>query len=299
MNEEGAAREPGLGNMLFGYVLLGLQPLPVVLLAREGIGSAEVVGARFGLSLLFIGIICLIRGRGVTTKNPKMLTLRGLLGGCAVLLYFYSIQNAGASRGTLLNYTYPLWANLISVFFGQRPALGFWGGLAVALLGVWLVVVPEEGWGSRPLGTGELAGLGSAIFAGAAVLTIKQLRRTDESLTIIASFSLCGLLMSLFFFDDAPLHRFAEPPVASLGALVGALAFVGHVFFTRGYRGMSVQHATVLSLIVPLIATLVGIFFLGERYTPRVGIGAGLILAATGFVLLKKGGDSPVRRPAI
>lgn len=296
MRDENARAEPGLGNMMLGYGLLGLQPLPVVLLSEEGVGSAEAVCARFGLSLLFIFAICWIRGRGLSTHQPRTLALRGLLGGCAVLLYFHSIQNAGAARGTLLNYTYPIWANLFSIFLGRRAAPTFWIGLAVTLLGLWLVVVPEDGWGTRPFGDGELAGVASAMFAGAAVLTIKQLRETDESLTIIASFSVCGFLLSLFFFEDAPLSRLTEPRSLLLGLAVGAVAFLGHVFFTRGYRGMSVQHATLLSLSVPLIAAVVGILFLGESYSLRFGVGGGLMLTSTGFVLLGTRGENPIRR---
>lgn len=280
--------EPGLGNMTLGYILLGLQPLPVALLSQKGVGPAETVFARFFLGLFFIAAICIARKRFLTTQQPGILLLRGLLGGTAVLLYFTSIQNSGAARGTLLNYTYPVWANLFSVFLGRRPSAWFWLGLAVALLGLWLLIVPESGWGSAPFGIGEASGMASAFLSGAAVLTVKQLRKTDETLTILASFSVCGLLLSLFFFEGNSLALLLAPEALLLGIAVAVIAFFGHLFFTRGYRGMTVQNATVLSLSVPVVAAFVGVALLGERLSARLVLGGFLILLSTAAVLLQK-----------
>lgn len=288
MGSSEAKPDPGLQSMMLGYLLLGLQPLPVALLSKHGVGAAETVFARFALGLVFIGVICTVRRRGLSTLQPGMLLLRGLLGGAAVLLYFFSIQNAGAARGTLLNYTYPIWANLFSIFLGRRPPPSFFLGFGVALVGLWLLIVPPRGFGSEPFGVGEASGLGSALLAGAAVLTIKQLRRTDESLTIIASFSACGLLMSVFLFDCDALTVFLQPEPRRLGIMVGILAFLGHVFFTRGYRGMNIEHATLLSLSVPVTAAFVGVVFLEESFSPRIALGGLLILLSTAAVLLQK-----------
>src|SRR5690606_17167664 len=196
-----------------------------------------------------------------------------------------SIQLAGAARGTLLNYTYPLWANLFGALFGQRPSPKFWLCLLLSLGGLWLVVVPESGLGNFKIGLGELCGLGSAFFAGGAVLTIKQLRNTDESLTIIASFTVFGLLMSLPLLEASRARALTEPGALLLALLVGVLAFVGHLFFTRGYRGVNIPEATLLSLVVPIVASLAGIFLLGEEATFRFWSGAALILGSTIAVL--------------
>lgn len=277
--------------MLLGYFLLGLQPLPVALLSQRGVGAAETVFARFALGVLFIAAICLFRKRWLGTSQPGMLLLRGVLGGSAVLLYFFSIQTSGAARGTLLNYTYPVWANLFSIFLGRRPSGAFWVGLGIALLGLWLLLVPAGGLGNKPFGVGEAAGLASAFISGAAVLTVKQLRKTDETLTILASFSMCGLFMSLFFFEGDSLARLKSTESLLLGLVVGIIAFLGHLFFTRGYRGMNVQHATLLSLTVPVVASVVGLAFLDEKVSLRLGLGGLLVLVSTASVLLEKSAE--------
>lgn len=285
MSEQPSARVPGVGNLLLGYVLLGLQPLPVALLKAADVGSAGVMAARFSVAALAIVFVCALRRAGLKTAQPRVLVLRGCLGAGAVLLYFTSIHEAGAARGTLLNYTYPIWANLFAWGLGKSPSRGYWVGLGFALCGLWFVVTPAQGWSSAAIGYGELAGLGSAILAGGAVVTIKQLRKTDESLTIIAAFSAFGLLLSLPLVSASDLKSLAAPEALGLAALVGLVAFFGHVFFTRGYRGASVEHATLLSLIVPLVAALGGILILGEKFSARLLMGGMMIVSASCITL--------------
>jgi drug/metabolite transporter (DMT)-like permease len=274
--------------MLVGYVLLGLQPLPVKALGQSGWSAPWVVVARFAFSVVAIALICAVRRRGLSTKQPGVLFLRGLFGGIAVTLYFTAIQLAGAGPGTILNYTYPLWANVFAVLFlGHRVRRMFWFLLLAALAGVWLIVDPMShvlGGASEHLG--ELSGVVSAIAAGAAVLCIKRLRETDESLTIVASFSVLGLLISLpLALVPSALAPAPGTPVFgaaewALAFATGALAFGGHIYFTRGYRGTSVQLGTALSLSVPAIAALAGALLLAEPLGARFLMGGALVLGA-------------------
>jgi drug/metabolite transporter (DMT)-like permease len=282
--------------MTAGYGLLGLQPLPVAWLASAGFATAATVFSRFLFSALIISLICVVRRRWLKTGNPRVLLLRGLFGGTAVLLYFYSIGHAGAARGTLLNYTYPFWANLMAWSFGKRPPRAFWPILGLATAGVWCLLYPEEGWGAQGIGLGELAGLGSAICAGAAVLAIKKLRETDESLTIVMAFSICGMLIALPLvpLTDA-LNRLHTTDVATAALLVGVLSFVGHVLFTRGYRGVTLASGTLLSLLVPLVASAGGILYLSEPASPRFFLGAGMIFSALVLSVL----SNARRRPSV
>ncbi len=280
--------EPGIKYLLAGYVFLALQPIAVRLLTEKGWSAASTVFARFAFSACAILVICIVRKKGLQTKNWRLLFLRGILGGAAVLLYFTSIQYAGAARGTLLNYTYPLWANLFSYFLGKKLGSHFWLALGVALMGTFLVVWPDQGWGDSSVGLGEAAGLASAFLAGGAVLTIKKLRETDEALTIIASFTFFGLLMSLpladFEFARSSLHRV---DVSLAASAVGLLAFFGHWLFTKGYRGASLQEATLLSLLVPLLAAFSGIVFLQEEFSFRFALGGFFILSSLAIVFFR------------
>lgn len=257
-------------TMLLGYVLLGLVPVLVKSLRGLGWNAAQTVVARFVVACVCIGVIVALRRRWLVARNRKLLVLRGVLGGAAVLLFFTSVQLAGAGVGTLLNYTYPVWANVFAVvLLKRRPFAGFWPLLLLALVGLLLVVEPQ--WGAPQLG--ELAGVGSAMLAGGAVLCIKQLRETDSSLIIIWSFSVIGLALSLPLALLDTLNSPLDPPRVDLNAgllllCTGAFSFLGHVFFTRGYKHTSLQLGSVLALTVPTVAVLSGWLFLHEALAP-------------------------------
>ena len=286
--------------MLAGYVLLGTVP-PLVRAARSlNVSSTELVLIRFVGGSLLVLLIARATASALSTQQPRLLLLRGLLGACAVQLYFLGIQLAGAGVGTLLNYSYPLWANLLGLFFGERPPPRFWPLLALAFVGIYLVVDPLV----SGIGLGELAGLLSAVFAGGAVLSIKRLRRTDGELVIVGSFSLLGA------FVAAPIWLLSGPQEGLLTAgfpleayatavAVAVLAFFGQLLFTRGYKGTSLQWGTMLSLTVPLVATLLGAIFLNEQLSPRFLIGGSLVLASCAALAFKATATTPVPVPPI
>lgn len=282
-------------DLVLGYGLLGLQPVFVRVLSTEKLSPLETVWIRFTITAGCIGLWCLVAFRRLTTQQPAWLVARGLLGAVAVYLYFSSVASVGAARATLLNYTYPFWANLLAVLFGARPSPRFWLGLCVAFLGVIIVVLPMDADLSWRLARGDMQGLASAVLSGAAVLVVKQLRKTDDSLTIVASFTLGGLLMSSW---DHPvsdtLHILIDPGYAWAAWGVGLSSFFGHLLFTRGYRGATVQQATLLSLMVPVIASALGVLVLGEPFQMRFALGASLVLFALSFVA--RGADPGLER---
>ncbi|HEY6723894.1 MAG TPA: DMT family transporter [Polyangiaceae bacterium] len=278
--------------MLLGYLFLGLAPVLVRSARDVGWNAPFTVVARFGLASVFIVFIAAARRRWLTTNNRWLLIWRGIFGGLAVLLYFTSVQLTGAGVGTLLNYTYPIWANVFgAVFLGQRGFRGFWALLAVAVAGVYLVIDPV--WTQLP-SFGELAGIVSAMLAGAAVLCIKKLRETDESLSIIWSFSVFGLLFSVPVAVLDTLASTKPLPWSDLHGwwllvLTGVFSFLGHVYFTRGYKHTSLQLGSVLALTVPVVAVLCGWWFLDEPLSPTFVAGGLLILAASAWIGIRDG----------
>lgn len=271
-------------TMMVGFALLGLVPVMVKSARTVGFDAPHTVAARFFVACMCIALWVFVSGYRMRTENRPLLLLRGLLGGVAVLLFFTSIQLAGAGVGTLLNYTYPIWANVFGVIFlRQHPVRGFWLLLVLALVGVYLVIDPSFG----KLHFGEVAGICSAMLAGGGVLCIKKLRETDDSLVIILSFSVIGFLFS------APLAAWAElsgrsatpwsdPWGWSLVLAAGLFSLFGHVYFTRGYKHTSLQLGSVLSLTVPIIAVLSGWLILGEVLAPGFLAGGALIVGCCG-----------------
>ena len=280
--------------MAVGFLLLGIQPVFLKLALERGFTTPESVALRFAISLGLVVPVALWSRQSLRTQQPVVWLMRGILGGLAVLLYFESVRLVGAGLGTLLNYTYPVWANLLSFLIGERPSRMIWLALPLAILGTVLVVAPH---GPGGVGRGEIAGLTSAALGGAAIVCIKRLRRTDGELTIISSFSTVGLLLALpalpwFAGGDAGQSAAEARPVDGLtwcfAILVGLLSFYGHLYFTRGYKETTIQLGTVLSLIVPALAATLGWLVLGEHLPASALAGAGLIGLAVILIALRE-----------
>lgn len=278
------AKTPFMGDLLMGYVLLGMQPITVGALSPQHLSAMETVFLRFSWGAVVIVLLCAVRRRFLFTRQPLLLALRGVLGAVAVFLYFSAVAEVGPARATLLNYTYPLWANVVSFLLGARPKATFWMSLAVATLGVAILLWPAERHGDFWLEAGDIKGLLSAIVAGGSVLVVKKLRQTDDALTIVGAFTAGGLLIS---FPSVSLARTTQalfsPHLGWAAWGLGLTSFLGHLFFTRGYKGATVEQATVLSLLVPIVASALGILVLGEKLGLRFWIGAFLVVLALAY----------------
>lgn len=267
--------------MQLGYIAFGFVPVCVSVANRAGWNTGSVVVARFTITCLCVILAALATRQSLRTANIKLLFLRGFLGGAAVLGYFGAVQETGAGIGTLLNNTHALWASVLAVLvLHEKPFRGFGVILLIAMIGIWLVINPSV----ERFGWGEMVGLLSGALAGAAILCVKELRKTDSALTILFSFAVAGLICGL----PLAIHDWLRAPVVASNALngwlalvgVGVLSFVAQFLYTQGYKDTSVQVGSVLSLTTPVIASWMGWFFLDEPLGPRYIAGASLTLGA-------------------
>lgn len=265
--------------MLLGYLLLSGMPVFVRLVGLKGWGAASTTAVRFALGVVFVLVTLGTTPLRLATRRPLVLFLRGAFGGLAVLFYFLSVQQTGAGMGTLLNYTHAIWSNLLGlVLLRQRPKGHFWLLLGLAMAGLWLVINPRL----DTFDWGKIYGLLSGLLGGAAILCIKELRKTDSALTIMASFTGVGFLLACLGLPFEPVTQVDRWQASTLTYLfvIALLSFGGQLLFTHGYGKTSLAHGGLLSLLVPVLATLSGWAVLGEPLTLRYAVGASLVLTA-------------------
>jgi drug/metabolite transporter (DMT)-like permease len=244
--------------------------------AAARLPGAEVAFVRFAVGCLCSGLVAL-RGQ-LRAHNKVGLLLRGVLGGSAVLCYFLAIEHLPVGVATLLNYTQPIftvfWATLL-----LREALDVraLGALALTSVGVVLVVRGSNG-GSAPLGFGtwELVGLLSAVISGAAVATIREVRRTDGSWEIFAAFCLVGAAITA---PPAFAHWVAPSAFEWwVMLLVGGLSVAAQLGMTYSLRFVSAAVAGIISQLTPVGALVGGALVLGEGVSGLAVAGAGTTL---------------------
>lgn len=274
--------------MMTANLFLGSVPILVRIAGRWDVPSSEIAFIRFAMGCLGVGVWVVLGFGRLELHERRGLLIRGIFGGLSATFYFYAIQSSSAGKGALLNCTYTLWANIFAVLIlREHPPRGFWPLLGIASVGLALVLNPSfatTNWG-------DVFGLASGITGGAAVYSLKQLRRNTNSLSIFGSFTLFGALFAVV----PPLTSSAfgthgtvwiVPPSAAWFALfgVGFAGMAGQMFFTYGYGYTSIALGTLMSMSVPAIAAVGGFTLLGEPLTPHFMLGAALILVACGVL---------------
>src|SRR5262249_48595947 len=173
-----------------------------------------------------------------------------------------SIEHLPVGLATLLNYTSPIFTVLwAALFLGERV-----GPLAIAALGVTtfgVALVVKGDLGALALGPWVLVGILGSVLSGAAVATIREVRRSDGPWEIFASFCIVGALVTGPF----AARRWVHGGLREWGLMlaVGIFALTGQVLMTWSLRYLKVGIAGIIMQLTPVCALVLGWLILGEH----------------------------------
>jgi drug/metabolite transporter (DMT)-like permease len=277
----------GITLLVFAAFLFALMALCTRLVAGR-LSVGQVVCARFLIGLLVLAVLYPAKKSRPRIPRPGMWAARGLLGGVAVYLYFVALEQLSVGPAVLLNSCWPICAALFGLLFlGERLSNHLVVGLIATTLGAGLVIWSTvRDTAGLSLGWGAWAGALSAVASGAAVVTLRSLRRDTDASTIFLSFCLFGFLCGLPFAlqDWRPLGWDVVLPL--LG--VGLTAAVGQLVFTYALAFVTAAAGGLINQLTPAFSWVMGALLLGEPLHPLAVVGAavcmGGVLWGTGLV---------------
>src|SRR6185295_6632111 len=177
------------------YLVLAALVFAAMALATK-VAAARLPGPQIAFVRFLIGLgACAIARTRVRmqARNKVGLLMRGAFGGAAVLCFFLGIAHLPVGIATLLNYTAPVFtAVYAALFLGEAITPTTLGALGLTTVGVVMVMLGTAPAGSFVLGRWQLVGVLSAMLSGAAVATIREVRKTDGSWEIFAAFCAAG-----------------------------------------------------------------------------------------------------------
>lgn len=259
----------------FAKIAVGEVPPLTVVLARVGVAA----------------LIVLLLNRLAGNALPRS---RRAWGDFAVLgftnnvvsfgLLFWAQTHIPSSLAAILNATTPLFAAAVAfVFLGERLGLVKWLGFALGLFGVAVMLSPQlGGWGEYPI-LAQLACIAAAACYG---IGIHYTRRVliFPPLTIAT----CQLLMStlmltpLVFLFESPLQQ-TLPSLPVIGAILCLAVFSTAAAYVVAFRLVGEAggtNASLVTVLIPMVATALGVFILGERLSGSEMLGMALIVLA-------------------
>jgi len=279
-----------LAALVFGALVIGTTPI-LVRLAACGPAAAGFWRLAFAAPLL---LLINLRGaeRGLDRPSGMML-LAGLAFALDLGCWHYGIRYTSVANATVLPNLTPVLVTLVGwLFLKERPRAIFLVGLAAAIGGA---VLMAEAATPTPARAGPVPHLGDALSASTAIwyglymITVAMARRDHSASRVMLWSSLTGaplLLIAALLLGE----RIAPASLGGWAAAAGlGLAHVlgqGSIAWALGR--LPTSRASLVVLVQPVAAALLGFVVLGEVLTPWQA--AGGAIALVGVTIAQRGG---------
>jgi drug/metabolite transporter (DMT)-like permease len=258
----------------------------------QGISAWKSSEIRFLTGIAIILISSLLMRDPLRFVNRSWLLSRGLFGGAAVCIYFYSITQIGIAKATIFTYTYPIWIGLLSpILLKNQVNRGVWIAVLAAFGGLYLIIVPSEGL--RAVSWMDLLALSGGLLSGWAILSVKKLHETDTTRAILFSQCFFGLLIIAV---PAQTEGYSFPPIVWITLLaIGVIATVSQLQMTYAYKFIDATEGSLLCMLNPVINVFLGTIFFKESLTLRSFLGCIVIIICCTYASLFQNTTEVVR----
>ncbi|MEM0079391.1 MAG: DMT family transporter [Nitrososphaerota archaeon] len=266
----------GLAGFFFGTSAIFIRYLPYM--DSFMIGFYRLVIA--SLILTFFGIFFL---REDLLKAFKMggfrLIVLGFVIGLHFVTYIDSVKNTTVMNATVITNTTPIFAIIFSVIFYKHiPSLKSIMGIISSTIGIIIIFSTSLTFTSNILG--DFEALLAAIFWAVYLIYGKSLRSiANPFATMILVYVSSSLLLYVFgfLFGSPRLFTLSElPPILGLAILPTTL---GHTLSFSSLKGLQPYQTAILSLLEPIVSTILAIPLFGEIPTAVAVIGSILVFA--------------------
>ena len=229
---------------------------------------------RFVFSLVAVLAMSWVGRRPLRFVNISWLVSRGFFGAVAVVLFFFAINIIGVAKATILVYTCPMWAGLLSPWLlGDRIGKGLWLTVLMVFAGLYLIIVPPGEF--TGVSWFDLLALSGGLLSGIAVLSVKKLRETDSTRAILFSQAFFGWLI---VGVPAAREGYVITPMGwILLTAVSVFAVAGQMQMTYAYKHVGGTEGALLGTLPPVFNVFIGLFLFDEKVGLRGLIGCAIV----------------------
>ena len=285
------------GNIQWGYlagiisgITYGMNPLFGVPVINKGLDVNSLLFYRYGVATLLMLVYMLIAKRQIriSWKQFGLMTLLGVLfTGCSITLFeAYKFIPSGIATSIL--YVYPIMVALIMMFFKQYPSWQTWVSIFAGVAGAVLLSLKGDGgfidW--RGIVLVVASGLCYTLFI--VIVNLSKQVKAIPNLTLTFYCFMIGTVM-LFALLKFGLRLNAVPDAGSWLNVLGLAVLptaVATITLAASTKAVGATKTSVLGILEPLTAIVIGTLVFKEVFTLNVAIGVALILFAILFMIL-------------
>jgi drug/metabolite transporter (DMT)-like permease len=280
---------------------VALQSMGPIFIRKGGFDGLTFAFHRMWVAALVYAVIASARGRHIRWATIRASALGGVLFAFNVAIFFMAVERTSIANATVIGALQPV-AILMVVnrLFGEPPAARDVGWTLVSIAGVGIVV-----FGSGAADTGSLDGDVLALVAmlgyAGYFIASKRARTTlgafeyQAALSVVAAATLTPVVL-------LSGQQIAAPRASSwlwVAAMV-ALPGTGHMLTNYAHAFLRLSVISVMTLLVPVSATLLAWALLGERVVIMQGIGMVVVVAALSIMVTRSTSSSaPAPAPKV
>lgn len=279
--------EAGRGILLAvaGFVLLSVGDAIVKTMAGEWPGTA-IAALRYGFGTLGLVVaVALVHGRaGFVCPRPLVQAGRGIAVAVATIGFFLSVHRMPLADATAITFTSPMLTVILStLFLKERPPTAAIGAIALAFVGVLVILQPEV----TRLGAAALwpccsaAGMATLMIlnrraAGSAPALVLQLLVAAAATPVLLGFAALGAASGADAFAVPVPHL----DVVLRCAVVAVTATSAHMLIFMATERASAAIVAPTTYVQLLVALSIGAVAFGDLPTLATLGGAALIVTA-------------------
>ena len=283
----------GILCAILSAVCYGTNPFGALPLYEEGVNTSTVLAHRFGLAVILLAIVMLIKRENfkVTRHEFKVLFSLGILFAASSITYYQSFHFMDAGIASTILFVYPVMvAVIMAAFFKERVTAMTVVAIVMSLVGIGLLYKGEAGASLSAVGI-VLCVLSSLAYA-VYIIVVNQssIKMSSYKMTFYAML-VCEITLVLYSFTSPELYLHVLPSARAWSFAVWLSivpTILSLVFMTVAVRHVGATPTAILGALEPLTAVAIGVMVFGELLTPRLIVGILFILCAVMLVVLGK-----------
>ena len=283
----------GILCAILSAVCYGTNPFGALPLYEEGVNTATVLAHRFGLAVVLLSVVMLIKGISfrVTRHEFKVLFSLGILFAASSITYYQSFHFMDAGIASTILFVYPVMVAVIMALFYKERVTGMTVvAIVLSLIGIGLLYKGETGASLSAVGIVlcVLSSLAYAIYI--VVVNQSSIKMSSFKVTFYAML-VCEITLILYSFTSPELYLHALPSARAWSFAVWLSVvptILSLVFMTVAVNHVGATPTAILGALEPLTAVTIGVVVFGEMLTPRLIVGILFILFAVMLVVLGK-----------
>ena len=283
----------GILCAILSAVCYGTNPFGALPLYEEGVNTATVLAHRFGLAVVLLSVVMLVKGISfkVTRHEFKVLFSLGILFAASSITYYQSFHFMDAGIASTILFVYPVMvAVIMAAFFKERVTGMTVVAIVLSLIGIALLYKGGTGASLSVIGI-VLCILSSLAYAIYIVVVHQSSIKMSSFKVTFYAMLVCELTLILYSFTSPELYLHALPSARAWSFAVWLSivpTILSLVFMTVAVNHVGATPTAILGALEPLTAVTIGVVVFGELLTPRLIVGILFILFAVMLVVLGK-----------